>query len=393
MNKKTFLKLFVLAAVSVSMTACHHKDDVGPVNPPVIENAPNKVMGYITGLSGKSIAGAVITLNSESTTSNNEGYYEFVNVTSGSYTISVTATGMLSESDVISLPASDITQYYVWNASLYEDRSVKFNYETETGGESETTTESIEDNELAEIDIDLSIDANDISEDSEIILTPIYSEESSLLTKAVESGNQMLVGCIISASNPKAEIIKPINLTFNVGEDDAADFHAMIYKDGNWVGTESFIQNGAVVVPVMEFGGVGLFSNLTVSSSTTSRNLEFSQSYWDNTGGASSMQIGETSFDYMAGIEFKGKAQNSLEALIMEYIARNLTGLKATKRTSTYPINVSLPMGYFLSITGTQQEINLTVKHNQAEVTATNYGTCSFRVTSDNKIHSGGGDY
>lgn len=392
MNKKTTFKLFVLAVATVGLSACHHKDDVGPVNPPVIEYAPNKVIGYISGISGKAISGAVVTLNSTTTTSDNYGYYEFDNVTSGTYMISVSAEGMIGESEDITLSASEVTQYYVWNASLYEDRSVNFNYTTEDGGEAETVTESLENNELAEIAIDVNVDADDISEDSQLILTPIYSDESPLLTKALGSGKHMLVGCVLSASNPSAEIVNPINIAFNVGNEDAKDFQAMIYKNGEWVNAESSVNGEAVVVSVKEFGGIGLFADLSVTSSKTLDNLNFTQGYWDNIGGASSIQVENATFEYMTGIEFSKKATNSLEALMIEYVARSLSSLQATKRTGTYPVNVTLPIGYFLRVTGTQEKENLVVRHNQSEITASNYGTCSFYVTSANKDHSGGGD-
>lgn len=390
MNAKT--KFLFLVAATLGLASCHHKDDVGPVKPPTIETAPNKVLGYITDISGNSISGATITLNSETTTSNSAGYYEFVNIKPGSYIISVDASGMLGETNTLSVATSDVTQYYVWNASLYEDRSVEFNYTVQEGGEAETVTEAMKDNEMAEIEIDVNVDAEDVSENAQLFITPIYTDNSPLLSRAIDSGSHMLVGCILSSSNPNAVIINPINLSFNVGSENASAFKAMVYKNDEWVDADSDINGDAVVVSVKEFGGVGLFTDLTVSQSKSLNNLTFTQSYWDNTGGAYEMNIENATYEYMAGTEFDSKASNPLEALMMEYVARSIGAMHASSMTGTYPINVKLPMGYFLRITGTQEKNSINVKHQQSQVSVTNYGTCSFYVTASNKVHSGGGD-
>lgn len=53
---------------------------------------------------------------------------------------------------------------------------------------------------------------------------------------------------------------------------------------------------------------------------------------------------------------------------------------------------MTLPAGTYLRVTGTQEVNDLTVTCGSATVNATEYGTCTFTVTSGSQDHSGGGN-
>lgn len=392
MNLKTVFKSAFLA-VAVIMTSCHHKDDIGPAVPPTVEPAPNKVMGYVTDVAGKALAGVEITMNDINVTTGSDGYYEFDDVAPGNYDIQASATGMLTTADSFTLESSNVTQYYIWNVSLYADMSVEMDYMYNEGAEAETVTQALPYNQMGEIEIDITVKAEDISEDTHLKLTPIYNENSILLTRnSIESGEHMLVGCVLTASNPNAKIENPIEIYFNVGSDNYSAFKAKTFENGNWVDTESRLEGEDIVVSLTDLGGVALFSNLTVTQSKQTENLQFVQSYWDNTGGASGMNVDEASFTYKSGAEFESTPENHYQALILEYVARTLGSVNTTQKTGYYPIDVVLPIGTFLKISGKQEKNIITVSGQNTSMNVINYGTCSFEVITASQEHSGGGN-
>ena len=393
LNLKFTGKSLLLVAMTVMAASCHHHDDVGPVTPPDVNPAPNKLIGYVTDINGSPIQGATVTLENINATTGTNGYYEIDNVNPGMYEVSASADGMLPVVETITLSSAQITQYYQWNASLYQDTSVDFDYIYNEGGEAETVTASMKLNTLAQIPIEVAIVAEEISEDAELTLTPIYSEYAPMdVRAAVPDGNHMLVGCVLSTDNPNAEILKPIAVYFDLGTVNNTAYQAKVYRNGEWVATESTIEGDNVAVYISQFGPFGLFADITVTESTSYDNLAFSQSMWDNTGGASNMNVGEASFTYMTGSEFTGTATNPFQALLKEYLARELSALTSTSVTGSYPINITLPMGTFLRISGTQEKKNITVSNNNQSSGAVTYGTLSFTVTTANQDHQGGGN-
>lgn len=390
MKIKTISKFFALTFFAMMAVSCHHKDDVGPVKPPVVEKAPNKLMGYVTDVNGKPISGATVTLNSSVETTDNKGYYEFTNILAGDYTVSAVADGMMEAAETITVSSTDYTQYYFWNACLFKDLSMTFNYTVSDGAEATIVTEASDDNEMAETEINVKADPGVISEDSQLLIIPIYDENSALLTRSLANGDHMMVGCILSCTNPKATISRPINLRFNVSGQNTDSYHAKIFRNNQWINAESYVDGNQIVIPVTEFGGAGLFANLNFREEKSKENLSFNRSYWDNTGGTGMMKVDEIMYNYKVGTEFNKTPSTKLEALLKEYLTIKLSALTMSNETGTYPVNVELPFGTFLRIIGDQEMTITTVNCQNESMAATTYGTCSFHVTTGTQDHQGG---
>lgn len=384
--------MLLVASLAVGMTNCSDDDsDYENVTPPEVTVAPNTLTGVITSISGEAVAGATVTLGSTTAKSDANGIYLFGDVKAGTYQIKAEAEDKLAQGGEIIVAAADKSQNLVWNVTLPSNRKVEIAASATEETKAEVTNETAKGNEGAEVKIEATIPAGAVEvtegEEVKIEITPAYDASNATKTRADES--TMLVGAKLACSKKDAVLKKSIDLGFNVNAELAASVEAREYKDGQWVAVESRIENGKVVIAANEFTSYGLFLGVSFSASNGSEAISFVQNKWDNLYGADDMTVGNASYTYKVGTEIKTKGTSLLTALLIEKLAQRY-GAKVSTVSGSYPLNVTLPVGTILTLTGVQNKQAITVSAAGKSVSGTTYGTVTVAVVTANRQHSGG---
>ena len=239
--------------------------------------------------------------------------------------------------------------------------------------------------------------------DPEIILTPIYfTEEAEQVTgrssgtKAVRAvstratGSAFLIGTRVSCSDGSAAPRNPITLEYDVDSEMAATITAQKYVNGQWVDADYKVaEDGKVTVVADQFTSYSLLCTATITSSTTSEALSFTPNEWDNLYGRGDMSVSSASYSYKIGTEITSSGTSKITSYLIEIVAR-AAGAGVTTATGTYPINVTLPVGTAMNITGQQEVTTLTASALKRSVSGKQYGTVSVITRTWNRQHTGG---
>lgn len=380
-------------ALATGFVSCSDDDpDYSNVTPPTVEVAPNTISGVISSISGSPLSGATVSLDNATATTDANGIYIFSEVAAGTHSIKAAANGKITQSGIVVVESSSKTQNAVWNASLPEDRSVEINVTVNEGGEGTVNAESLENNEKAQVLITATVPEDVVSEDTKIEISPIYTEQDAAIAKgrtisrAGDDGT-LLIGASISCST-NVTLSKAVDLSFELDKDLSVSVETKKYENGTWQPVESRIEDGKVIISATEFTSYGLFFNIGVSVSKGSENISFSQSKWDNLYGSNDIQVGNVSYTYKVGTEITSRGTTILEALLIEHLAR-LYGASMKSIEGTYPVNVTLPIGTILQMTGTQEKNNVTVKVSNKSVSGINYGAVTVSAVTANRNHTG----
>lgn len=169
----------------------------------------------------------------------------------------------------------------------------------------------------------------------------------------------------------------------------AQSVEAKQYKNGQWVSVASRVEGGKVVVEADEFAAYGLFLSVSFSISEGSEPVSFDESEWNNLYGAKEMQVGNASYTYKSGTEIKTKGTTVLTALLVEKLAQRF-GATVSTLSGSYPLNVTLPVGTALTVSGTQSKQSVSVNAMGKSVSGTHYGTVTIVASTYNRQHNGG---
>lgn len=383
---KKFLIPGALMLFSLAFTGCHSNepDSVEGVG----EAAPNTLSGYVTNMKGAAIADAVITVGTQNVTTNKEGYYILSGVINGTYTATVAADGYMPESTTFTIDEKGITQNVQWSVMLSKDMTKTFNVTTAGGGEGNTVTEAVEGNDKGEIKISVNVPGNSVPENTTISVTPVYTEDSELITKAAE--DKMLVGANVTCSNPNLVLSNPITVHFDVDSSVTEHVETRMLVNGQWVVVDHANDNTGLSVETRQFGLIGLFFPVTITTRTTSEDLKFAQSKWDNLYGDHDIQVVNPTYTYKNGSQFTVKAANTLEALLIERLA-NIVGPTYKTLTGVYPINYWITIGNGLYLDGYQAIDHVTVASRNRSVDGIKYGVVVINARLYGREHTGSG--
>lgn len=389
--------MLLIAGLAMSVTNCSDDDpNYDNVTPPEVAVAPNTLTGVITSINGSAISNATVTLGTEKAASDANGVYLFADVKPGTYTIKAEADGKQAKASEITVEDSKKSQNLVWNVSLAADvkEEVVVSATEETKGDVET--EALKDNDQAIVNVEATIPAGAIEtaegEEVKVIVSPIYDANAVVVkaraaTRADES--TLLLGASLSCNKAEVSLAKPVELGFNVDDEVAQSVEARQYKNGQWVAVDSRVENGKVIIDADEFTSYGLFLGVSFSASNGNETILFKQDKWDNLYGAKDITVGNASYTYKAGTEITTKATSVLTALLIEKLAQRF-GASVSTVNGSYSLNVTLPIGTILTISGTQSKQNVTVSAKGKSVSGTHYGTVSVVVTTSNRQHNGG---
>lgn len=392
----------LIASLAWGMASCHDDDpDYENVTPPEVAVAPNTLTGVITSISGDAVADATVTLSgttSVTAKTDAKGIYLFADVKAGTYQLKAEATGKLAKAGELTVESLEKSQNLVWNAILASEVKKEISISTTETSTGNVDTETLKGNEKAEVKVEATIPPSAVEaeegEEVRIIVSPVYDASSIIAPRAIApraDESTMLVGATLACSKSGAKLKSAIDLGFNVDTEVAGSVEARQYKNGTWVAVASRTENGKLIIAADEFTSYGLFLGVSFSSSDSTEPISFSQSSWDNLYGSTEMSVGSASYSYKVGTEIKASGTSVLAALLIEKLAQRF-GATVSTVTGSYPINVTLPVGTMLSISGVQNKTNITASAKGKSVSGTHYGTVTITVTTTNRHHNGGTD-
>ena len=389
MKKGAFMLL--VACLAMGMASCSDDDpDYSNVTPPTVA-VTHSISGRVTGVDGEGIS-ATVSMGGTSATTKADGTFVFENVAAGTYTLKAEADGKESKETSVTVSDGD-SNNPVWNVTLSnEGTTVTAN--ADGSANADVTSETLKGNEKGKIAMSLTAPAGAVEAGEQIIVTPIYSTDEveqaalrSVSTKAV--GSTLLIGTRISSSNASVTLQKPVTLEYDVDPEIAGTITAQKYVNGIWVDAEYTVEGGKVSVVADQFTSYSLLCSATISLSTTSEAVSFTPDSWDNLYGSGDMAVPSASYSYKIGTDISSSGTNKITAYLIEIVAR-AAGAGVTTATGTYPINVTLPVGTAMNISGQQEVITLTASALGRSVSGKQYGTVSVITRTWNRQHTGG---
>ncbi|MDO3391192.1 carboxypeptidase-like regulatory domain-containing protein [Bacteroides sp. ET489] len=390
---KKFMNFGVLAllgmALTFGMTSCSDDDpDYSNVTPPTVELAKANISGMVTTIGGKPIEGARVSalMGSDMLTAMTDanGEYKLEGVKNGTYTMQAIADGKQTMSGSVTVADGETA---AWNTRLSNEATTVSVSQTEETSV-EVVTETLENNEEAQVTTVTVIPAAAVEEGEEIIVTPVYSTDY-VATKAATTKDFMVMGINISCSNPNAVLKAPIKLTFDLTDDVIAQIKPMKEVNGNWVEAEVTEEGEKVVFTVDAFTTYSLFINATLNQNASTEAISFAQAEYDNLYGASEMSVGTATYTYKMGSEI-GQHSNLLGAYLAEILAQQMAGSTVKTVNGSYEINVTLPIGTALTLSGKQAVETTSIAAGSTTVSGKSYGKVSVTANTYNRQHNGG---
>lgn len=384
--------MLLVASLAMGMASCGDDDpDYSDVTPPKVA-VTHSISGRVTGIDGEGLS-ATVSMNGTSATTQTDGTFVFENVAAGTYTLKAEADGKVSKETSITVSDGD-SNNPVWNVTL-SNEGTTITANADGSANADVTSEVLKGNEEGKIEMTLTAPAGAVDAGTQITVTPIYSTDEveqaalrSVSTKA--AGSTLLIGTRISSSNASATLQQPVTLEYDVDPEIAGTVTAQKYVNGTWVDAEYTVgTDGKVTVVADQFTSYSLLCGATITSSTTSEALSFSPDEWDNLYGSGDMSVSSASYSYKIGTDISSSGTNKITAYLIEIVAR-AAGAGVTTATGTYPINVILPVGTAMSISGQQKVTTLTASALGRSVSGKQYGTVSVVTSTWNRRHTGG---
>ena len=387
--------MLLIAGLTMGVAGCSDDDpDYDHVTPPVVEVASNTLTGVITSLNGEGISGATVSVGEgNSATTDANGVYLFKDVKAGTYQLKAEAEGKLSHTGTLTVADVKKTQNLVWNAALASDVKKEVSVSADAPSEGKVETETLKGNEEAKVEVKAEIAAGAVDTDADVkvIISPLYKEEDVVARAARATDETMLVGAVLSCNKEGASLKKAIELGFELDSELAGKVEAKQYKNGEWVKVNSRIEDGRVIIAASEFASYGLFLGVEFSEKKSTEVVAFEQSKWDNLYGSKDMSVGEAAYIYKTGTEISTEGTSKLTALLVEKLAQRF-GATAVTVSGSYPINVTLPVGTMLEISGVQEEWSVSASALGKSASGTRHGNVSIEVATSNREHTGGGE-
>lgn len=403
---KSLLKWGILSVFSVSMmmgtTACSDDDpNYNDVTPPEVEAVASTIGGIVSEKSGNVVTGAQVTLTdskagTQSTQTDTDGVYLFEDVQPGTYTVTVEANGKVSETSTITVEESEYMQRYIWNISLASDERAQVAVSATETTSTNFSTETLKGNEVATVDVTATVPANAVAgveEGQEVVIgiKPVYSiagaeRSTNVLSRA--TAETLLTGSELSCNVEGATLDKAIELRMDVGEELVSGAEVRKYKDGKWTTVDWTADGTDIVVEAEEFATYGVFINISYTLKDSQQAVTFEQSVWDNLYGSKEMNIASATYSFKGGTEVTTTATDKLTGLLVEKLTQ-LYSSASTTVTREYPLNVTLPIGTKLEISGSQTITNATITGLGKSASITNYGDVTIKVTTSNREHTG----
>lgn len=394
--------LFIGAAFAGAMTSC---DDEYPKpgQVPVVAETHN-ISGMVIDRSGEGLEGVELTLSTgEKATTNSVGYFVFPDVKIGDYGITATKEGYIEAKTSVKISNEADGMNAVWNVMLLSvDTKKDFQVSTTTVTTLTNAMETghIKGNNNGSVDVSIEVPADAFDgatgDNVTISIVPIYDEDQAI--SRTDDGEIMLVGATITCSDPKVKLHEGKTIALSFQLDNAADLVDARKYDGNDFVAYNNVEitsraNNMVIINADEINAsYGLFAGVVFDKTMSEKSLAFKPSEIDNLNGNKSIKITSCAYSFGVGtsIDLNRSGDNKTVALLNEAIAMRY-GANATIVDATYPVDITLPVGSYFRIWGSQEIFHITATCNGIKATATSYGN----VKIDTKItttadHNGG---
>lgn len=293
---------------------------------------------------------------------------------------------------------AEMTQRYIWNVALAADLVEHIAVSATETTSASVTTETLNGNEVAAVNITTVVPANAVSgvaEGQEVVIDmrPVYSiagaeRSAALSTKA--SAETLLTGSELKCNVEGVTLNEPMELRMDVGDQLVSGAEVRRYKDGQWSAAEWTKDGDEIIVEVDELATYGVFVNIDYTLQEKNDPISFTQGIWDNLYGSQEVNVTSVPYSFKAGTEVTTTATDKLTGLLVEKLVQ-LYAAANTTVDREYPVNVTLPVGTKLEISATQKVITATISTLGSSATITNYSDVSINVTTSNRQHTGGG--
>ncbi len=389
--------------LTMGVTACSSSDPEGTVENVTVPEIKvvNTVSGMVTDMKGDPIEGAVVTMNAQKVTTGSDGLYSFSDVAAGKFTVDAQKEGKVTAIGEAVVADSKTAQNVVVNLTMSnEGKKIELSL---TEDKSETSaTETLKDNDAAEIPVEVEAPAGALDEedlDAEITFTPTYSEDTESTTRAfgtrADGDEQIfLIGTDVACSKAGVKLKKPLILSYVIDPSMLMYVQPMKLVEGEWkkVDTGRNLNTGKIAFTVDEFTVYALFCKGSITSTSGTEAIKFTQDTWDNTNGTAALKAGKAEFSYKLGADVTVSKTDKVMAYLAEMIARAAgTGMKTL--SGGYNLDVEIPVGGALKVSGTQAVTTYTATAAGKTLTAKSYGNVDITTTSwtVNRNHTGGG--
>lgn len=382
--------MFLVASLVMGMASCSDDPDYNNVTPPEVTVTHN-ISGRVTGMDGEGLS-ATVSMNGTSVTTNADGTFIFENVTEGTYTLKAEADKKQAKEGSVTVDNGE-NMNPVWNVTLSSEGK-KIVVKADGSAEGDTKSETLKGNDKAEIEMVVTAPADAVAAGAEIIITPTYSTEdaeSSTRSAATRAtGSTFLIGTKISCSDPSATLQQTMTLEYNIDPEMATTVTAQKYDGGKWVDAAFTVNGEKVSIVVDMFTSYALLCTAVISTSAGSEAISFSPDSWDNLYGSSDMSVSSASYTYKIGTEINIANTDKFTSYLTEIVAR-AAGAGFTTATGSYPINVTLPVGTAMNISGKQSVTNITASASGYSASGKQYGAVTVATNTWNRQHTGGG--
>lgn len=382
---------FLSMALTVGVTGCSSDDpDYSNVTPPTVK-AFHSISGRVTSMDGTALV-ATVTMNGTSKQTNEDGTFVFEDVAAGNYTLTAKADGKQSKETTVTVDENSTTANVIWDVALAnEGKTVQVSTTADT--KASVTSETVKGNEDAAVTVDVTVpETSGLPEGSSIVITPIYTKaEGENITRATTRSAEsvMLIGTNIECSDANATLSDPIVLKYDVDAEMAKAITVQKYVDGQWVAADYTVNGGQVTVLADKFTSYALMFNASQTTKNGSETLDFGQNLWDNLYGSKNMTVSDATFTYHIGTEISTTGTDQITAYLIEIMARQ-AGSSAVTAEGRYPLNVTLPIGTALNVSGVQQVKTLTLSAQNRSVSGKQYGDITVTTKTYNRVHTGG---
>lgn len=394
-----------LLAVFLACVSCtEHDPSYESVTRPEINVEKSVIMGMVTDLQGEILAGAVVNVNGEEVSTDDNGMYSIGITAPGTYELSASYPEKLTKSSTVEVSDVKTTHTFVQNFALPEYRTIVLQT-----GENVEQTETIPDNEAEgtmTVTATVVIEETALPEDEYLTLTPVYSKQegediATSHTKAATSRveNKMLIGATISCSNPSiTELPVAAKMSFDAVKEVQKVTKLMMYdiRSDAWVEIPYESTDREMVFEVKYLTAYGIFGDVTVSEQESARPIsDFKpQAFWDNYYGKDVMHVGAVTYTTRMGMILdRTQGVDQLRALLLEKLAQDYGLGDPREVTATYNVDTDLPVGTSLELTGSQNILSVIYEMNGKSVHADVWRTSTVSGKTFNRVHTGGGNY